>query len=160
MDLQNMQNHSMHLVLSSDAKPRLKWTPELHQRFLEAVHQLGGAESEWRIFIILVLLSIYYSHLIRIYYMGRGNPKESYEGDGYSRTYLVPLEEPFTGISPFVLILSFFSAFINLEITSSKLFCVSGYRNSDSGKAHSQKPFMMINKKVTSLSPTYGLNFY
>jgi hypothetical protein len=36
------------LVLSTDAKPRLKWTPELHQRFIEAVNQLGGAESEFR----------------------------------------------------------------------------------------------------------------
>jgi hypothetical protein len=35
------------LVLSTDAKPRLKWTPELHQRFVDAVNQLGGAESKW-----------------------------------------------------------------------------------------------------------------
>ncbi|KAL3642687.1 hypothetical protein CASFOL_013502 [Castilleja foliolosa] len=33
------------LVLSTDAKPRLKWTPDLHQRFVEAVNQLGGAEK-------------------------------------------------------------------------------------------------------------------
>ncbi|XP_008781221.3 myb-related protein 2-like isoform X2 [Phoenix dactylifera] len=33
------------LVLSTDAKPRLKWTPELHERFVEAVHQLGGADK-------------------------------------------------------------------------------------------------------------------
>ncbi|ESQ28283.1 hypothetical protein EUTSA_v10018902mg [Eutrema salsugineum] len=32
----------MSLVLSTDAKPRLKWTCELHQRFIEAVTQLGG----------------------------------------------------------------------------------------------------------------------
>ncbi|XP_010922889.1 myb-related protein 2 isoform X1 [Elaeis guineensis] len=32
------------LFLSTDAKPRLKWTPELHQRFIEAVNQLGGAD--------------------------------------------------------------------------------------------------------------------
>ncbi|KAJ6434052.1 hypothetical protein OIU84_017712 [Salix udensis] len=32
------------LVLSTDAKPRLKWTPDLHERFIEAVNQLGGAD--------------------------------------------------------------------------------------------------------------------
>ncbi|KAL6186840.1 hypothetical protein ACLB2K_042959 [Fragaria x ananassa] len=45
MGLQNMQNQNMNLVLSTDAKPRLKWTPELHQRFVEAVIQLGGADK-------------------------------------------------------------------------------------------------------------------
>ncbi|KAK6133663.1 hypothetical protein DH2020_032573 [Rehmannia glutinosa] len=34
------------LVLSSDAKPRLKWTSELHQRFIDAVDRLGGAEKD------------------------------------------------------------------------------------------------------------------
>ncbi|KAF5768727.1 putative transcription factor MYB-HB-like family [Helianthus annuus] len=34
------------LVLSSDAKPRLKWAPDLHERFIEAVNQLGGADSK------------------------------------------------------------------------------------------------------------------
>lgn len=33
------------LVLSTDAKPRLKWTPELHERFIDAVGQLGGADK-------------------------------------------------------------------------------------------------------------------
>ncbi|URE31868.1 Myb transcription factor [Musa troglodytarum] len=32
------------LVLSTEAKPRLKWNPELHARFIEAVNQLGGAD--------------------------------------------------------------------------------------------------------------------
>ncbi|KAF6134489.1 hypothetical protein GIB67_028510 [Kingdonia uniflora] len=43
MDLQIMQDQQMSLVLSTDAKPRLKWTSELHKRFVEAVTQLGGA---------------------------------------------------------------------------------------------------------------------
>ncbi|KAI4378381.1 hypothetical protein MLD38_015868 [Melastoma candidum] len=33
------------LVLSTDAKPRLKWTTDLHEKFVEAVNQLGGAEK-------------------------------------------------------------------------------------------------------------------
>lgn len=45
MGFQNSQDKDMSLLLSSDAKPRLKWTPELHQRFVESVHQLGGAEK-------------------------------------------------------------------------------------------------------------------
>lgn len=43
-----MQNQSMHFVLSTDAKPRLKWTPELHQRFIDAIDQLGGAASKYK----------------------------------------------------------------------------------------------------------------
>ena len=39
------------LVLSAaDAKPRLKWTRQLHQRFVESVTQLGGADSEFHLF--------------------------------------------------------------------------------------------------------------
>ncbi|RRT82512.1 hypothetical protein B296_00002022 [Ensete ventricosum] len=40
------------LVLSTDAKPRLKWNPELHERFVEAVNQLGGADSKYTKFHI------------------------------------------------------------------------------------------------------------
>ena len=33
------------LVLTTDPKPRLRWTPELHDRFVDAVAQLGGPDS-------------------------------------------------------------------------------------------------------------------
>ncbi|RVW33594.1 Protein PHR1-like 2 [Vitis vinifera] len=33
------------LVLTSDPKPRLRWTADLHERFVDAVTQLGGANS-------------------------------------------------------------------------------------------------------------------
>ena len=41
------------LVLTSDPKPRLRWTADLHDRFVDAVTQLGGPNS--RIFHPLFL---------------------------------------------------------------------------------------------------------
>ncbi|GKU98643.1 hypothetical protein SLEP1_g11617 [Rubroshorea leprosula] len=35
------------LVLTTDPKPRLRWTADLHERFVDAVTQLGGPESEF-----------------------------------------------------------------------------------------------------------------
>ncbi|KAI5062059.1 hypothetical protein GOP47_0022598 [Adiantum capillus-veneris] len=33
------------VILSADPKPRLRWTAELHKRFVDAVMQLGGADK-------------------------------------------------------------------------------------------------------------------
>ncbi|XP_064982297.1 protein PHR1-LIKE 2 isoform X4 [Musa acuminata AAA Group] len=35
-------HHSPNLVLTADPKPRLRWTADLHERFVDAVTQLGG----------------------------------------------------------------------------------------------------------------------
>lgn len=35
------------LVLTADPKPRLRWTQDLHERFVDAVTQLGGPSSKY-----------------------------------------------------------------------------------------------------------------
>ncbi|XP_027346821.1 myb family transcription factor PHL8-like [Abrus precatorius] len=82
MDHQNEQNQSMRLVLSTDAKPRLKWTPELHQRFTEAINQLGGAEKATPKSLMRVMgiprLTLYHlkSHLQK-YRLGKSQQPET-----------------------------------------------------------------------------------
>ncbi|XP_044490568.1 myb family transcription factor PHL8-like [Mangifera indica] len=77
-----MQNQNMNLILSTDAKPRLKWTPELHQRFVEAVNQLGGPDKATpkslmrRIGIPGLTLYHLKSHLQK-YRMGKSQQAES-----------------------------------------------------------------------------------
>ena len=54
-----MQNYQhMNLVLSTDPKPRLKWTPELHQRFVDAVAHLGGAHSFVLVLVLVLVLMV------------------------------------------------------------------------------------------------------
>ncbi|TVU08524.1 hypothetical protein EJB05_41932, partial [Eragrostis curvula] len=40
-----VQGDSGGLVLTTDPKPRLRWTAELHDRFVDAVAQLGGPDK-------------------------------------------------------------------------------------------------------------------
>ncbi|XP_022776849.1 myb family transcription factor PHL8-like [Durio zibethinus] len=82
MGLLNMQTQNMNLVLSADAKPRLKWTPELHQRFVEAINQLGGADKATPKSLMRVMgisgLTLYHlkSHLQK-YRLGKSQQAEN-----------------------------------------------------------------------------------
>ncbi|XP_043703364.1 myb family transcription factor PHL8-like isoform X2 [Telopea speciosissima] len=82
MGLQITQNQDVGLVLSTDAKPRLKWTPELHQRFKAAVTQLGGADKATPKALMRVMgipgLTLYHlkSHLQK-YRLGKNQQSET-----------------------------------------------------------------------------------
>ncbi|CAN8258301.1 unnamed protein product [Cochlearia groenlandica] len=72
------------LVLTTDPKPRLRWTSELHERFIDAVTQLGGPDKATPKTIMRTMgvkgLTLYHlkSHLQK-FRLGRQACKESTE---------------------------------------------------------------------------------
>ncbi|CAH8276817.1 unnamed protein product [Arabidopsis lyrata] len=70
------------LVLTTDPKPRLRWTSELHERFVDAVTQLGGPDKATPKTIMRTMgvkgLTLYHlkSHLQK-FRLGRQSCKES-----------------------------------------------------------------------------------
>ncbi|CAL5410244.1 unnamed protein product [Camellia sinensis] len=87
------------LVLTSDPKPRLRWTADLHDRFVDAVTQLGGPTKATPKAILRTMgvkgLTLFHlkSHLQK-YRLGKQSGKDLGEApkDGISASY--PLESP------------------------------------------------------------------
>ncbi|KAF2311933.1 hypothetical protein GH714_027464 [Hevea brasiliensis] len=83
------------LVLTSDPKPRLRWTADLHERFVDAVTQLGGANKATPKAIMRTMnvkgLTLFHlkSHLQK-YRLGKQSGKDIDEAskDGLSGAYL------------------------------------------------------------------------
>ncbi|KAH7443170.1 hypothetical protein KP509_02G023400 [Ceratopteris richardii] len=77
----NMMSSCNTVVLSTDPKPRLRWTAELHKRFADAVAQLGGADKATPKSVMRVMnvkgLTLYHlkSHLQK-YRLGKQPHKE------------------------------------------------------------------------------------
>ncbi|XAR65200.1 hypothetical protein NMG60_11009226 [Bertholletia excelsa] len=78
-----LQNTDTSLVLSSDPKPRLKWTRELHQRFVDAITHLGGPDKATPKGLMRVMsipgLTLYHlkSHLQQKYRLGKSQHSET-----------------------------------------------------------------------------------
>lgn len=106
------------LVLTTDPKPRLRWTVELHERFVDAVTQLGGPDSEVSFlcstYPYILHTAVLLSHLQSLYlpYTDfiaffcllsfsecRGHTQNHHESHGCEGSHPLPPQEPPTGLN-------------------------------------------------------------
>ncbi|XP_031500847.1 myb family transcription factor PHL8-like [Nymphaea colorata] len=78
---QQQSQESSSLILSTDPRPRLRWTVDLHQRFVDAVNQLGGPDKATPKSVMKIMrvdgLTLYHlkSHLQK-YRLGKPSQKD------------------------------------------------------------------------------------
>lgn len=115
------------LVLATDPKPRLRWTAELHDRFVDAVRQLGGPDS--RLTALLPLLCYMNKHHYKHnWFVCRGDAENHHESYGRQGPHSLSPQEP----SPSTIITSslcYASLVYHLEKFNFGMFCC---RNLDS----------------------------
>ena len=54
----NILGGDLCITASTDPKTRLRWTPELHDRFVDAITQLGGPDSKLCLLLLIHLFRI------------------------------------------------------------------------------------------------------
>lgn len=88
--------------VSSSSKTRIRWTPDLHEKFVECVHRLGGADSKC---CHEFLLSVSDPLLVALrvdchfYFLNfRGYTQGSIEVDGLGGIDNLSCQESFAGI--------------------------------------------------------------
>lgn len=111
------------LVLSTDVKPRLKWNAELHKRFIEAVNQLGGADSKYKTVSVVSKWSILMSDIRRLH-LAEATPKTIMRLMGIPGLTLYHLKSHLQVLTHFVILSAspFFDLFVIIASTNLLLF--------------------------------------
>ncbi|KAB5573807.1 hypothetical protein DKX38_001001 [Salix brachista] len=93
------------VMMTRDPKPRLRWTSDLHDRFVDAVTKLGGpdrnmirASASFLLGFDSILQKLYQKQLLPTGFTFRGNSKVSLEINGIKGFDIVPLKESFAEI--------------------------------------------------------------
>lgn len=91
------------LVLTTDPKPRLRWTVELHERFVDAVAQLGGPDKATPKTIMRVMgvkgLTLYHlkSHLQK-FRLGKPQPHKEFNDHSVKDAFEPPSNSASSGL--------------------------------------------------------------
>lgn len=86
------------LVLTTDPKPRLRWTVELHERFVDAVTQLGGPDSTYPNSLTNFSPPCRLCFFVLPQFLCRGHSQDDHESHGRQGPHSLPSQEPPPGL--------------------------------------------------------------